>query len=406
MKLTFCTFILFISNNIFGQIFGCTDPLANNYNSNATFNNGSCLYDVATINPSLIMLLPNSLDETSGLIFYNNRIWSQDDDTDISIYSINPNNSNDIVPYTLTGTFNKDWEEISQDASYVYIGDFGNNATGNRQDLKILRIEKNALLSNQPIIDTISFSYSLQTDFSVTAPNKTNFDCEAFVVTSDSIYLFTKEWVTKQTSLYSLPKVPGNYTAQFRNLYNVNGLITGATFLQEDRLIVLSGYSSLLQPFLFLLYDFTNNDFFNGNKRKIEINAPLHQVEGIATEDKLHYFISNERFVQSLVIVEQKLQQVDLTSYLNGYLYPAPTGLDGKQEMFFNVYPNPSNTLWNVHMSQNLIGKKYSVVDLFGKEVLRGEFNSSNLSVDNSTLTSGVYFLKLDDSISCRVVKK
>jgi hypothetical protein len=60
---------------------------------------------------------------------------------------------------------NTDWEEISQDSSYIYVGDFGNNYQGNRTDLHILRIEKKSFLLNQPIIDTISFSYSNQTDF-------------------------------------------------------------------------------------------------------------------------------------------------------------------------------------------------------------------------------------------------
>jgi len=53
--------------------------------------------------------------------------------------------------------------------------------------LNILRIDKNSILAKTPVVDTILFSYSLQTDFSPAGPNNTNFDCEAFVVSNDSI---------------------------------------------------------------------------------------------------------------------------------------------------------------------------------------------------------------------------
>jgi hypothetical protein len=39
---------------------------------------------------------------------------------------------------------NKDWEDFTRH-TYFYIGDFGNNVSGNRKDLHILRIEKESL---------------------------------------------------------------------------------------------------------------------------------------------------------------------------------------------------------------------------------------------------------------------
>ena len=58
---------------------------------------------------------------------------------------------------------NSDWEEISQDDGYIYLGDFGNN-TGDRTDLHILRVEKSSLKSGKPSIDTIWYTYSDQYD--------------------------------------------------------------------------------------------------------------------------------------------------------------------------------------------------------------------------------------------------
>jgi hypothetical protein len=60
------------------------------------------------------------------------------------------------------------------------------------------------------------------------------------------------------------------------------GLITGATYLPHKKIIALSGYSKC--PHLFTLYDYNNSNFFSGNKRKIKIALPFHQVEGIATK--------------------------------------------------------------------------------------------------------------------------
>jgi hypothetical protein len=99
-------------------------------------------------------------------------------------------------------------------------------------------------------VDTIWFTYSNQTDFTATSGNNTNFDCEAFIVSSDSIYLFTKQWLNQQSTIYVLPKIPGTYSAQLKATIPVNGLITGANYQEEKRLITLIGYSSLLQPFL------------------------------------------------------------------------------------------------------------------------------------------------------------
>jgi hypothetical protein len=91
-----------------------------------------------------------------------------------------------------------------------------------------------------------------------------------------------------------LSKTPGSYKAQYKNSYDVQGLVTGATLLENKKLVVLCGYNSLLQPFTLLLYDYEANDFFSGNKRKINLNLAFHQVEGIATNNGLKYFISNE----------------------------------------------------------------------------------------------------------------
>lgn len=317
---TILFFCLIVTSN-YAQIQGCTDPLSRNYNPNATVNDGSCLYKNLKIKPEYTIKLSDSVHETSGLIALNNLFWTHNDDHDTTIYGLD--SLGKIQKKIILDTVvNHDWEEISQDSSYVYMGDFGNNYSGNRTELDILKIEKRSFLAGKPIIENISFRYANQTDLSPKKGNTTNFDCEAFIVSTDSIYLFTKEWSSSKTSIYALPKQSGNHVAQLKHTLDTKGLVTGATYLEAEKLIVLCGYSKIGKPFLYLLYDYKNNDFLSGNKRRIEIKLPFHQIEGIATKDGLHYYLSNESLVRKPIInVQQQIHRFDLSLILKSYLH-------------------------------------------------------------------------------------
>ena len=273
------------------------------------------------ISPVRTMELSSWVTETSGLILWEGRLWTHNDDSDTRLYEIDTASGSMVRPYLLKGVENYDWEEISQDEEFIYIGDFGNNM-GDRKDLHILRIEKSSLRSGDPAIDTIWFSYSDQVDFSPAGLNSTEFDCEAFVVSPDSIYLFTKQWLTGNTTVYSMSKQSGTHIAEKGATFQIEGLVTGATYLEEKHLLVLCGYSGLIQPFVYLLYDFPDHRFFSGRKRRLNLSILFHQVEGIATEDGLKYFISNE--YSSLRAAGftniQKIHVLDLEPFLGGYL--------------------------------------------------------------------------------------
>lgn len=308
--------LLLVFSTSYGQISGCTDALAKNFNPNATSNDGSCVYARIKIKTKTSIKLEDYLKETSGLMALDNLLWTHNDDHDNTIYGLD---SSGIIQkkIKLEKVKNNDWEEISQDNTYIYIGDFGNNFQGNRNNLHFLRIEKKSFLTNNPLIDTISFSYSNQTDFGIQKENSTNFDCEAFVVSRDSIYLFTKQWNQKKTSIYALPKIPGYHIAKLKETLNLNGLITGATLLASENGIVLCGYSRILQPFLYLIYDYKNNDFSAGNKRKIKLSMPFHQIEGIESLDGKLFYLTNESLIRKPILkIPQQIHTVDLSSYL------------------------------------------------------------------------------------------
>ena len=314
MKKAILFFLLFITST-YSQIPGCTDALAKNFDPKATTNDGSCLYSNVKIKPESTQKLGDSLRETSGLITFNNLLWTHNDDHDTNIYGLDSKGKIQ-KQIQLEKVVNTDWEEISQDSSYIYLGDFGNNYQGNRKDLHILRIEKNSFLLNKPVMDTIAFSYSNQTDFSVQKPNSTDFDCEAFVVSQDSIYLFTKQWSQNKSSIYVLPKTPGTYVAQLKETLNVEGLVTGATLTPKNE-IVLCGYTKKLRPFLYLISDLKNFNFPVANQRKIKLSLSFHQIEGIATFDGKLFYLTNESFVKKPIVNNpQQLHSVDLSDYL------------------------------------------------------------------------------------------
>ncbi len=319
MKILPILFLLFTTST-YAQISGCTDSLSKNYNPLATRNDGSCSYSNTRIKPDFSVELKAVMKETSSLLFWNSLLWTANDDHDTALYGMDTEGTIQ-KKILLKKIANNNWEDMAQDSLYFYIGDFGNNVSGNRRDLHILRVEKASLALNVQKIDTLSFSYSDQTDYRKSKSNTTNFDCEAFVVVGDSIYLFTKQWQAKRTAMYALPKIPGNHVAQLKESYNVKGLITGATYVPRKKIIALCGYSNTLSPFIYLLYDYSDSSFFSGNRRKNKIALPFHQIEGIASQDGLNFYLTNETFVRKPFFnTPAQLHQFDLSAFLADYL--------------------------------------------------------------------------------------
>ena len=209
---------------------GCTDPQANNYNASATINDGSCTYNTTNLTlTSKANLATPALAENSGIEFISNGLWTfNDSGNGNQIFRVDSATGSILQTVTVTNATNVDWEDITSENNYLFIGDFGNN-NGDRTDLKIYRIAKSDLSSVAVNVTAtvINYAYSDQTSFP-SLPNNNNYDCEAMIFLNDSIHLFSKNWADKQCKHYVLPALPGTYTAQLRESFNAGYLVTGA----------------------------------------------------------------------------------------------------------------------------------------------------------------------------------
>jgi hypothetical protein len=72
-------------------------------------------------------------------------------------------------------------------------------------------------------------------------------------------------------------------------------------------------------------------------------------------------------------------------------------GLNELGSQGIQVYPNPASSTITFTLSANSIGNKpYRIENVLGQVLLRGEYLGRETRVDVSSLTDGIYYLKLD----------
>ena len=341
--------------------------------------------------------LPQQLEGSSSLFLMDGRYWSCNDHGQLTLYAIDTLTAA-IVDSAATGVSIYDMEEVAQDDRYIYFGDMGDN-NGVRDDLHVLRISKADFAARRFLFDTISFLYPERTDSTAR-----NFDCEAFVATDTALLFFTKQWLDQGSNCYSVPNRPGHWQA--RRLFSLatEGMVTGACFLPEHRLLLLCGYNSLCIPFLYFSYGFDGAAFDEGTLQRLPLSLGLGvQTEGIATADGLHCYLTCEHLDRYGVNNPAQLFRVDLGEYLGEYLNPSqsikPAGHGRLQ-----VYPNPTHGL--LHVPSHLL-ESVEVLDTRGSVAL---VSRDNEWLDLTVLPSSSYLLRLKlksgSTETIKIVKK
>ncbi len=287
-------FVVFLVVPLTGSVllclFGCNVPRRNQ---------SQVLSDSITTEPELnlkIEELDPQLQENSGIILYRGVFWTiNDSGNDPVLYAFNPVSGMVVQQVFIINARNRDWEEITQDKDYIYIGDFGNN-NGHRTHLQVYKIKKSDIPANQDAgvsAELISFQYGDQTG--EPALSRSAYDCEAFFAWEDSLYLFSKNWQDRTSSLYVLSTLSGSYVVSPRSVFNADGLVTAADISKNGKIVTLLGYKDYI-PFIWIFTGYTFPDIFEGSKSRFEFPSYNDlQTEGITIQNSDILYISCER---------------------------------------------------------------------------------------------------------------
>ena len=336
--------------------------------------------------------IPIEIKETSGLIHYNGQLITHNDsDSAPQLYVLDIETLQIVRTVTVIGEENIDWEDISQDASHIYIGDIGNNR-GTRIDLGILKISKEEFDSSDEVTaERITYLYEDQTDFTET--DGSDFDAEALFVLDNDLIVLTKQWQSGGTVAYKIPKTPGAFLAERMDSYQVNGLITGATFDGFTRTLYLVGYSQLLRPFFVDVPEVNTGSVFSGNPIKTNLEIGTAQVEALTFSGDTFYATSEEFVNQPLVNSASQL----FSFTLDGIDDPPDSGEEEEE-----IPVNDELIVYKSNDSFELFYELNSLKPIFGM----GIFDSSGRMIrytpleritqnpiDISTFSQGVYHL-------------
>ena len=347
-----------------------------------------------------IGVIPGAVSETSGLIYFNDQLITHNDSGNSAfLYELDTVNLSVTRTVTVVNAVNTDWEDLTQDENYIYIGDFGNNL-GGREDLVIYRISKSDYLSSDSVMaDRIEFSYEDQTVFS--GNENSDWDAEAFIALDDQLVLFTKQWQSNGTVAYSIPKLPGTYTAVNLGTYPSEGLITGATYNEISGVLFLVGYSQQLQPFLLRMEELTAVFTFNSTIQKIPLSIGFAQIESIDYTDENTYYLTSERFTNANppITLDAGLFRFTTDDSPLGEENPGeptpeepPPGTENPEELILFIPQNSRELQYELNVDAEVFGR--AIFDVTGSRIHNTHANDIETNtIDLSIYRSAVYYL-------------
>jgi hypothetical protein len=193
---------------------------------------------------------------------------------------------------------NSDWETMTVDDSYLYVGDVGNNFH-NRRDLKVyLLSEIDPTASTQSaVIKTLPVSYPQQTGFLSLASSQ--FDCEAIFIADGRLYFVTKHLsgsraFARGANLYRLDT---DFTDQENVLTLVDShpdllAATGAELSPDGQTLAVVSNEALW------LFDrpAKGDQWLSGNARRYALDTrTVDQVETVIWDDDQTLLLTNEQ---------------------------------------------------------------------------------------------------------------
>lgn len=105
------------------------------------------------------------------------------------------------------------------------------------------------------------------------------------------------------------------------------------------------------------------------------------------------YFDFNEP-----VVTNTTVSTVSINTTLSSYFT--------EEDVTVQVFPNPANNTVTVLVSENLVGAKFSLTDVSGREIASLSLQGNYTNISLSMLTSGIYFATITDNNGRRILKK
>lgn len=251
--------------------------------------------------------LPAALAESSGLYCDQDRQTFTVNDSGNApvIYQIDDKAAID-AEYPLRAK-NRDWEALTGDENYLYVGDIGNN-NGQRKSLNIYKISKTRLGQGDAVPIEVSYAAN-QPQLNETLNH--DFDAEALVAVNDHLVLFSKSWKTDLLRVYLLDKSqPQQQIEPYSLIPNLPGVITGADYDPVHKQYILVGYPSKRvgfgDPFMLILSDeFVLIEHFQ--------LPGFGQVEGVCHHSSGEiWFTQEDSILSSAKLVKIRLRHSDL----------------------------------------------------------------------------------------------
>jgi hypothetical protein len=192
-----------------------------------------------------------NVSETSGLIYIGGMLWTiNDSGGQPEIYQVDSASGKILKTIRVSNAKNTDWEDITTDKKYIYIGDTGNNK-GKRNKGVIYKIPADIIYTAQTIIsvtaDSITFEFP---DYSYQHKTPHDFDCESIFTYQEHLILITKNRKNNHAFVYKIPNKKGHYIAEYLNTISSKGMVTGADINSNGKLVVVSYTRDLLFCFI------------------------------------------------------------------------------------------------------------------------------------------------------------
>ncbi len=114
-------------------------------------------------------------------------------------------------------------------------------------------------------------------------------------------------------------------------------------------------------------------------------------MEGAGNSTQSNYYqhsVSNS----SLSTVFYRLKQTDFDGT---YTFSNPISVSCDDNEFILVYPNPTTNKLNIKLSEEFIGKPYSIMNSIGQVIWTGKVSNTQIEINLTNLPFGIYYFQL-----------